>query len=141
MSDTRDNAVAMVTEFMDTFEPPRTEEFWLKLIKEEKAEVHEAAVHLLKELADLQYVVAGLIGSVGEARAEELLTPVFAPNMDHLSDLYEAFGDRGEEAFRRVHISNMSKVGDDGKPIRREDGKILKGPNYKPPVLDDLILI
>ena len=43
------------------------------------------------------------------------------------------------EAFRRVHESNMSKLGDDGKPLRREDGKILKGPNYKPPVLDDLL--
>lgn len=44
-----------------------------------------------------------------------------------------------EEAFRRVHASNMSKLGDDGKPLRREDGKILKGPNYAPPVLLDLI--
>ena len=42
------------------------------------------------------------------------------------------------EALYRVHRSNMSKLGEDGKPIRREDGKILKGPNYKPPFLDDL---
>ena len=44
-----------------------------------------------------------------------------------------------DEALNRVHISNMSKLGDDGKPIYREDGKVLKGPNYKPPNLEDLI--
>lgn len=47
--------------------------------------------------------------------------------------------DKFEEAFKRVHESNMSKLGDDGKPIYREDGKVLKGPHYKPPNLEDLI--
>ena len=44
-----------------------------------------------------------------------------------------------EEALFRVHKSNMSKLGLDGKPIRRKDGKVLKGPNYEPPYLDDLV--
>ena len=44
-----------------------------------------------------------------------------------------------DEAMHRVHESNMSKLGDDGKPILREDGKVLKGPNYQPPDLSDLI--
>jgi len=44
-----------------------------------------------------------------------------------------------DEALHRVHESNMSKLDKDGKPIRREDGKILKGPNYRPPNLIDLI--
>ena len=44
-----------------------------------------------------------------------------------------------EEALDRVHKSNMSKLGLDGKPIRRSDGKVLKGPNYQPPELRDLI--
>lgn len=38
-------------------------------------------------------------------------------------------------AFIEVHSSNMSKLGEDGKPIYREDGKILKGPNYFKPDL------
>ncbi len=42
-----------------------------------------------------------------------------------------------EEIFERVHRSNMSKLVD-GKPLKREDGKFLKGPNYRPPFLDDL---
>jgi predicted HAD superfamily Cof-like phosphohydrolase len=66
----------------------------------------------LKELADLVYVCAQ-----------------YAENMDW--DL--------EQALRRVHKSNMSKLGEDGKPIKREDGKVLKGPNYQPPDLSDLV--
>lgn len=66
----------------------------------------------LKELADLVYVCAQ-----------------YAENMDW--DL--------EQALRRVHKSNMSKLGNDGNPIYREDGKVLKGPNYQPPDLSDLV--
>jgi hypothetical protein len=48
-----------------------------------------------------------------------------------------------ELGFLEVHASNMSKLGEDGLPIYREDGKILKGPNYFKPnlkkVLDDYL--
>jgi predicted HAD superfamily Cof-like phosphohydrolase len=43
-----------------------------------------------------------------------------------------------DEALVRVHKSNLSKLVD-GKPLRRDDGKILKGPNYQPPNLIDLV--
>jgi predicted HAD superfamily Cof-like phosphohydrolase len=43
------------------------------------------------------------------------------------------------QALDRVHESNLSKLGEDGKPIYREDGKVLKGPNYQPPNLTDLV--
>ena len=66
----------------------------------------------LKELADLVYVCYQ-----------------YAENMGWFLD----------EALDRVHKSNMSKLGEDGKPIYREDGKVLKGPNYKPPTLTDLV--
>ena len=68
--------------------------------------------HALKELADLVYVCYQ-----------------YAQNMGWLLD----------EALNRVHESNMSKLDEDGKPIYREDGKVLKGPNYKPPDLSDII--
>ena len=68
--------------------------------------------HALKELADLVYVCYQ-----------------YAENMGWFLD----------EALNRVHESNMSKLDEDGKPIYREDGKVLKGPNYKPPDLSDLI--
>jgi NTP pyrophosphatase (non-canonical NTP hydrolase) len=67
--------------------------------------------HALKELADLVYVCYQ-----------------YAESMGWFLD----------EALDRVHNSNMSKLGDDGHPIYREDGKVLKGPNYKPPNLEDL---
>jgi len=43
-----------------------------------------------------------------------------------------------DEALDRVHTSNMSKMVN-GKPIKDDNGKVQKGPNYKPPFLDDLI--
>lgn len=43
-----------------------------------------------------------------------------------------------ETISTRVFESNMSKLGEDGKPILREDGKILKGPNFKKPEFADL---
>ena len=66
----------------------------------------------LKELADLVYVCYQ-----------------YAENMGWLLD----------EALDRVHLSNMSKLDEEGKPVYREDGKVLKGPNYKPPTLTDLV--
>lgn len=87
------------------------------LIDEEWSEFHEA-YHFkeedeqLKELADLVYVCFQM------AASQEW-------------DL--------DEAMIRVHKSNMSKLGEDGKPIYRADGKVLKGPNYKTPTLTDLI--
>ena len=94
-----------------------------RLIVEEFKEFLEAEQQLLygytrnaedclKELADLVYVCYQ-----------------YAANLDW--DL--------DEAMDRVHQSNMSKLGEDGKPIRREDGKVLKGPNYQPPTLTDLV--
>jgi len=95
----------------------------LDLITEEFTEVFEAFnqfmqndpnthVDLLKELADLVFVC------------------------------YQAAENMGwdlDETMQRVFNSNMSKLGDSGRPIRNENGKVLKGPNYKPPVLDDLV--
>jgi predicted HAD superfamily Cof-like phosphohydrolase len=46
-----------------------------------------------------------------------------------------AYGIPLDLVFAEVHRSNMSKLGDDGKPIYREDGKVLKGPNYSPPTI------
>ena len=50
-----------------------------------------------------------------------------------------AFGINLDKCFTEVQRSNMSKLGADGKPIYRGDGKVLKGPNYAPPELNTLI--
>ena len=72
--------------------------------------------------------------------------PLHEEAIKELSDLvyvcYQYAANMGwdlDEALRRVHKSNMSKLGDGGKPIYREDGKVLKSKNYKPPTLSDLV--
>ncbi len=44
-----------------------------------------------------------------------------------------------EEVFEEIQRSNMSKLGADGKPIYREDGKVLKGPNYFKPDIQTIM--
>lgn len=44
-----------------------------------------------------------------------------------------------EEVFNEIQRSNMSKLGEDGKPIYREDGKVMKGPNYFKPNLESIL--
>lgn len=44
-----------------------------------------------------------------------------------------------EEVFNEIQRSNMSKLGKDGKPIYREDGKVLKGPNYFKPNIETIL--
>ena len=50
-----------------------------------------------------------------------------------------AFGIDLDQCFNEVQNSNMSKLGDDGKPIYNEDGKVMKGPNYFKPDLSKYI--
>ena len=51
-----------------------------------------------------------------------------------------AFGINLDKCFQEVQNSNMSKLGDDGKPIYSEKGKVLKGPNYFKPNLSSLLV-
>ena len=50
-----------------------------------------------------------------------------------------AFGINLDKCFQEVQNSNMSKLGDDGKPIYNEKGKVMKGPNYFEPNLDKFV--
>ncbi|MGB5321508.1 MAG: nucleoside triphosphate pyrophosphohydrolase family protein, partial [Lutimonas sp.] len=45
-----------------------------------------------------------------------------------------------EEVFNEIQRSNMSKLGADGKPIYREDGKVMKGPNYFKPDIETILI-
>lgn len=132
----------LTIEFMEKFGASRDPALWVKLVKEELGEAQEAMAHLLKELADLLYVLHGLEALVGVEKAKEMVGDEVRNGIDRLltllvdpNEMDAAIG----ESHRRVHASNLSKLGPDGKPIRREDGKILKGPNYQPPQLLDLV--
>ena len=50
-----------------------------------------------------------------------------------------AFGVNLDECFDEIQKSNMSKLGEDGKPIYNEAGKVMKGPNYFKPVLSKFL--
>jgi predicted HAD superfamily Cof-like phosphohydrolase len=50
-----------------------------------------------------------------------------------------AFGIPIDDCFEEVQRSNMSKLGLDGKPMFRPDGKVLKGPNYSEPDLESVL--
>src|SRR6478752_9837648 len=81
------------------------------LIEEETRELAEAAeagdlVGVADALADIVYVAYGT-------------AHVYGIDLDAVLD--------------EVHSSNMTKLGADGRPIRRADGKVLKGPGYRPP--------
>ena len=83
------------------------------LMKEENEEYLEAAqkndlIEVADALGDMLYILCGTILSHG---------------MQH----------KISEVFDEIQRSNMSKLGPDGKPIYREDGKVLKGPNYFKP--------
>ncbi|MAM18635.1 MAG: nucleoside triphosphate pyrophosphohydrolase family protein [Christiangramia sp.] len=84
-----------------------------ELMKEENEEYLEAANNndleeVADALGDMLYILCGTIIEHG---------------MQH----------KIEEVFEEIQSSNMSKLGADGKPIYREDGKVLKGPNYFKP--------
>lgn len=80
-------------------------------LSETKEVSTETKEKMLKELCDLMYVVSGFAVTFG--------LPV-------------------QPAFVRVHKSNMSKLVD-GMAVFREDGKVLKGENYKPPSMEGLV--
>ena len=50
-----------------------------------------------------------------------------------------AFGINLDKCFEEVQNSNMSKLGEDGKPIYNENGKVMKGPNYFKPNLNQFL--
>lgn len=113
---------------------PSDKEFHWSLIREEIEEVAEAYEHLLKELTDLEYVLVGATAKGVHEMPEDVVNNLYA--FEHLYNSIPV--EILNEAFMRVHKSNMSKL-TDGQLVKREDGKVLKGPNYVAPNLKDLV--
>ena len=90
-----------------------------ELMKEENEEYLEAAnnndmVEVADALGDMLYILCGTIIEHG---------------MQH----------KIEAVFEEIQQSNMSKLGADGQPIYRQDGKVLKGPNYFKPNIKQIL--
>ena len=93
--------------------PDEIKELRFKLMEEENLEYLKATkendiVEIADALGDMLYILCGTIISHG-------------------------LQNKIEEIFQEIQSSNMSKLGENGKPIYREDGKVLKGPNYFKP--------
>ena len=89
------------------------------LMKEENEEYLEAAqnndlVEIADALGDMLYILCGTI-------------------IEH------GLQDKIEAVFEEIQRSNMSKLGADGQPIYREDGKVMKGPNYFKPNFEKIL--
>ena len=88
--------------------------------------------------------------SLIEEECNELIDAINAKDLKEVADaicdlLYvtygaaHAFGINADVGFQNVHLSNMSKLGEDGKPIFNEKGKVMKGPNYSEPNLKQFL--
>ncbi len=93
--------------------PEEIKQLRFKLMEEENLEYLKATrendlVEIADALGDMLYILCGTIISHG-------------------------LQNKIEEIFQEIQSSNMSKLGENGKPIYREDGKVLKGPNYFKP--------
>ncbi len=89
------------------------------LMQEENEEYLEAAkngdlVEVADALGDMLYILCGTI-------------------IEH------GMQDKITEVFKEIQRSNMSKLGADGKPIYREDGKVMKGPDYFKPKIAEIL--
>lgn len=109
----------------------------MSLLREELREVEEEAANY--EGLIYQGIIEGSVSEEEFKRVKAALLKELCDLQYVLSGFAVTFGLPLDEAFKRVHESNMSKLGPDGKPIYREDGKVLKGPNYKKPDLSDLV--
>jgi predicted HAD superfamily Cof-like phosphohydrolase len=94
-------------------------ELRFNLMKEENEEYLEAVqnndiIEIADALGDMLYILCGTILEHG---------------LQH----------KIEAVFDEIQRSNMSKLGEDGKPINREDGKVMKGPNYFKPNFSDIL--
>jgi predicted HAD superfamily Cof-like phosphohydrolase len=124
------NAIDQVKEFTEAFNikyskdmnpnlDQSTIDLRFRLMEEENQEYLEAAenndiVEIADALGDILYILCGTI-------------------------LAHGLQDKIVEVFNEIQRSNMSKLDINGKPVIREDGKILKGPNYFKPKIKEIL--
>lgn len=128
-----------VDQFTIAMKQPRE----VDLIPDQKDQINLRMRLIYEELSELEDEVFELTDSTTPWKTKNNISPekVLKELCDLLYVTYgfaSTFGLKIDSAFNRVHASNMSKLDDNGQPIYREDGKVVKGPNYTPPVLRDL---
>ena len=99
--------------------PDEIKELRFKLMEEENLEYLKATkdddiIEIADALGDMLYILCGTI-------------------------ICHGLQDKIEQIFQEIQNSNMSKLGENGKPIYRGDGKVLKGPNYFKPDIEKIL--
>ena len=84
-----------------------------------------------EEVAELQAAVDGMDMLAIADGLTDILYVVYGAG--------HAFGIDLDECFHEVHSSNMTKLGPGGRPLYREDGKVMKGPHYREPTLEPFV--
>tara|TARA_R110001592_G_scaffold18127_4_gene75674 strand:- start:2076 stop:2468 length:393 start_codon:yes stop_codon:yes gene_type:complete len=119
--------LAMVREFAARMDQPLDQKWG------DDEDLEEARFAFIRE--EFQEIFdESCLGNDSEAMLKELADGIIVIN-----GYAATFGWDLDEATRRVHESNMSKLNDDGKPLKNGQGKVLKGPNYKKCNLKDLV--
>ena len=116
--------IKMVQEFHEIFGIGVGSDYKLKL-NDETIRLR----HRLMEEENNEYLDAALKGDfveVADALGDKLYV-LLGTIIEH------GMQDVIQDVFEEIHKSNMSKLDVDGRPIYREDGKAIKGPNYIPP--------
>lgn len=150
--------VGMVKEFYIAF---GQQEFLEKEITDERMELREKLfdeelkeynvaeksddkVEMLDAVCDMYYIHIGTLLEQHKGDIEKVASKIFFLKDERTKKIFKwetknGFNTILTSAFEEVHKSNMSKLGSDGKPIYREDGKIIKGPEYFPPNLKQFL--
>lgn len=120
-----------------------------KMFKEEQTEYEDAEkqndiVEKLDAVCDMYYIHIGTLLEQNRGDVEKVASKIFFLEDERTKKIFKwetknGFNTILTSAFEEVHRSNMSKLGLDGKPIYREDGKIIKGPDYFPPNLKQFL--
>lgn len=115
------------------------EAFGLGVLQQPKADLGEdknnLRFHLMKEENE-EYLEAAMEGNLEEVADAlgDMLYILCGTILEH------GLQHKIEEVFEEIQKSNMSKLGADGKPIYREDGKVMKGPSYFKPNIAKVLL-
>ena len=131
--------VAMVKDFQTRLEKPfipTSSKDWEDMINLRASLIHEEIQELWQALGDMQR----------HPISSEELEQAKVDTLDAICDsIYVLIGTANtlgfdlEKAFERVHLSNMSKLWEDGQPVYNAAGKVMKPKGFKPPVLNDLV--
>ena len=123
--------IKQVMEFYEAFNMPIPET--MRFLHKERALLrHKLIQEEVGELLDASMSSGGTLVDVADA-----ITDCFYILIG--TALEYGIADKLPALFDEVHSSNMSKLDENGKPIYREDGKVMKGPGYKKPNLKDII--